>query len=268
MRLLRLMVLASLGASASASAQSANLFTCRATSGFAWGCVLDQRVLSEPLTFEGAQYHSEYRVVYDFPCTGHVLSLGFSGEQGLVPLQQGGRNTSAVVGSSGPLRLRDPDPARTAGLTFQGDCRLQVRSVDVRPSTSTQDLWFSEARSQAQIIQLLSRMLLLARDVHNVSSWNDDKLVLMRDRLRQLTSSDPRNLQYRVLLETVESALVNAPPSFSEAEIDAAGQEVAVAVRAELGLAVQEGNRMVRRFQAWRLAVEATLQAALRDILG
>lgn len=268
MKLLYLVALASLGVSAGASAQSANLFTCRATSGFAWGCVLDQRVLSEPLTFEGAQYHSEYRVVYDFPCTGHVVSLGFASEQGIVPLQQGGRNISAVVVSSGSLRLSDPDPARTAGLTFQGECLLQVRSVDVRPSTSTQELWFSEARSQAQIIQLLSRMLLLARDVHNVTSWNGDKLVLMRDRLRQLTTSDPRNLQYRVLLETVESALANAPPSYSEAEIAAAGQEVARAIRAELDLALQEGERMVRRFQAWRLAVEATLQAALRDIPG
>jgi hypothetical protein len=266
MRSMYVMAFLTIGWSATAGAQSPNLFACRTTGGFSWGCALEQRAVAEPLAFEGERYQSEYRVVYDFPCTGHYVNLGFASESGLVPLQQSARNASATVIGSGPLRLFDPDPARTAGLTFQGDCRLSIQSVDVRPSPATQQQWSSEAQRQAQIINLQARLYLLVRDYRAMGSWNDEKLVLLRDRLHQLSAADPRNLQYKVLLETVVSALEHAPPPYSEAEIGNAASGVGNALRHDLDLAVEEGNRMVRRFDAWRMAVEATLRAALSSI--
>ncbi len=142
-----LLVCAAVVAASTALAATKNLFQCRTTGSFKWGCELEQMNIGSPITFEGTTYESEYSVVYDFPCTGHYVDIGFETDTNYVPLSQGVPHATAsgIVGL-GALSTADHDPDRTKGLTFRGDCELVIHSVDVRPSTM-----LSNSRKSANI---------------------------------------------------------------------------------------------------------------------
>ncbi|WP_257452577.1 hypothetical protein [Archangium lipolyticum] len=251
---------------AEASAQE-NLLVCQ-NSGFSlYRCSLTKKLLAAPILEDGTIYETDYTISYSFPCSGHAINVGVATDQEYVPFVMGATNglLTGVVGN-GTLQTYDPDPVTTQRLSFRPGCSLTVSSAKVFPSTNTLVLWTSQAQSQAKIINLSAQLYLLAKDYHALSTWDDAKLNLLKERLEALVTAFPANIHYKTMLATVNNALLNQPPPVSQPELDEAGTEVIAAIRAELDAEVEAGTNLVNRFIRWQAQAEQSLVDALDNV--
>jgi hypothetical protein len=90
--------------------------------------------------------------------------------------------------------------------------------------------------------------------------------MLLRDKLQSLTAAYPTNVHYKVMLDTVQSALNNAPPPYSHELIAEAGQDVLLTLRAELDAEVESGHKLIDRFNRWQLQVDPSLLDVVESV--
>lgn len=244
-----------------------NLLQCRKTGNFYWDCQLQRTVIATPIEFDAVTYETEYRVTYDFGCEGHQANLGLKTERAYYQLEQGVSSwlIDGVLGAK-PLETYDPDPTTTQYLTFSGPCALRILSIDTVPSRGTQVLWGDEARLQARIIELSATLVLLARDYEEMRNWSQSKLELMHDRLERLVAAYPANIHYKVMFQTVKSAIDASPPPYGRSEVGAAATAVLEFFNGELAVEVERGYRLIERYEAWQLAAEHVLLDVLASL--
>ncbi|WP_434390080.1 hypothetical protein [Melittangium boletus] len=243
-----------------------NLLSCQ-NSGFILSrCTLLKLPFSTPVVEDGTPYETAYTVKYDFTCSGHTsVNVGLSTGQQYVPFVLGAQNATLTLTGVGRVESYDPNPQATQSLSFRPGCTLKVTSATPFPSGNTLMLWTSQAQSQAKIINLTASLYLLAQDYQAIASWNTSKLILLRDKLEGLVAAAPTNIHYRVMLDTVKSALANAPPPYSYAQLAEAGEEVIAELREELDEEILTGQNLVNRFIRWQQQAEQSLLAALAN---
>jgi hypothetical protein len=178
--------------------------------------------------------------------------------------------TNAVITLDGPGDLHpfDPWPSVTNRLTFRPGCSLNVRTVTVLPSTRTIATWTDQAESEARILELSTNLYLLAKDYQNLSTFNVDKLTLLKTKLERLVAANPTNLNYKVMLNSVISALEAQPPSATLDELRRAGEDVILTLRSELTREITVAQALVDRFVRWQLAANEALARALGTAAG
>ncbi len=276
----RLMILGVFGSglglgAAPAFADTGNLLVC-VDLGFALQrCELRDVKLADQIVESGRPYEAQFIVQYDFPCSGHSVQLWVQSADSTARFTQGA--TNAVITLNGPAELHpfDPSPSVTRSLTFRPGCSLNVRTVTTLPSTNTVLTWTSEAESEARILGLSTRLYLLAKDFLNLSTWNVEKLTLLKEKLETLLATPPPpgtplsvRLNYQVMLNSVNSALQNQPPSATLDELRRAGEDVIATLRGELVQEITVAQALVDRFARWQLAANQALARALGDAAG
>ncbi|MBC7976652.1 MAG: hypothetical protein H7138_16890 [Myxococcales bacterium] len=246
-----------------AFADTGNLLQC-IDRGFALQkCQLRDLKLSDHLVEDGQIYEGQFLVRYDFPCTGHSVQLGVTSGDSTKSFVMGAANALITLNGTGELHPYDPTPAVTRSLTFRPGCSLNVTHVQLLPSTITAQIWTLQAQSQAHVLDLSVDRYLIAQDFENLSSWNVSKLTLLKDKLELLVAGTPSNLNYRVMLNSVSSALANQPPSATLDELREAGQDVIATLRAELDDEIAIAQALLDRFLRWELAANQALALAL-----
>lgn len=78
-----------------------------------------------------------------------------------------------------------------------------------------------------------------------------------------LVDANPTNLNYKVMLNSVRSALQNQPASATLDELKRAGEDVTQTLRGELDRELAAAQGLLERFEKWQLATEQTLKDAL-----
>ncbi|WP_375767342.1 hypothetical protein NR798_37540 [Archangium gephyra] len=251
---------------AKAQAFGENLLSCQNGGFVLTRCTLQRVPLAAPVLEDGSTYETEYTVSYNFACTGHSVNVGVSTGAQYVPFVMGATNaTLRIVGAAG-AETYDPDPAATQRLSFKPGCSLTVSSAAVFPSNNTLILWTSQSQSQAKIINLSAERYLLAKDYQAISSWYESKLLLLKEKLDSLVVAFPTNIHYKVMRDTVNAALANAPAPYSEEVIGEAGEELIITLRAELDAEIVTGQKLVNRFTRWQLQAEQSLVDALANV--
>jgi hypothetical protein len=262
----RLTILGALGlglAASPASADTGNLLVC-VDLGFALQqCQLRDVKLANQIFEAGRAFEAQFAVQYDFPCSGHSVLLWVRAGDGQQRFTQGATNAVLTLNGTGDLHPSDPTPWVTSALTFRPGCSLNVRTVTTLPSTNTVLGWTSEADSEARILNLSTSRYLLAKDYQNLATWNVEKLTLLKDKLESLLLVTPTNLNYRVMLNSVNSALQGQPPSATLDELRRAGDDVIATLRAELVNEIAIAQALVERFARWQLAANQALASAL-----
>jgi hypothetical protein len=140
---------------------------------------------------------------------------------------------------------------------------VSVSSVTVLPSTATVQAWTDEAISEARILNLSVDRYLLAKDYQSLSTWNVDKLNLLKTKLESLVAATPTNLNYKVMLNSVNSALQNQPLSATLDELRRAGEDLIATLRAELTGEIAVAQALVDRFARWQQVANKALADAL-----
>jgi len=267
----RLTILGTLGLglwAAPASADTGNLLVC-VDHGFALQkCVLQDVKLADRIVESGQPYEAQYLVQYDFPCSGHSVQLGVQSADSNKFFVMGAAGGLITVTGVGELHPYDPSPAVTSSLTFRPGCSLTVRTVTTLPSTGTAQTWNNQAESEARILDLSLNLYLLAKDYQSLSTWNVDKLTLLKTKLESLVAVTPTNLNYRVMLASVNSALQNQPPSATLDELRRAGDDVIATLRGELTAEIAVAQVLVDRLARWQLAANVALNNALGTAAG
>lgn len=249
-----------------AQAFGENLLSCQNSGYILSRCTLLKLPFAAPVVEDGSTFETTYTVTYDFACTGHSVNVGVSTTQQYVPFVMGARNATLQLTGSGRVESYDPDPLTTQRLSFKPGCALTVSNATVFPSGNTLVLWTSQAQSQAKIINLTLKQYLLAKDYQALASWDDSKLILLRDKLQGLVTAFPTNIHYKVMLDTVKSALDNAPPPYSYEQLAQSGEEVIADLRDELDAEVARGQNLVNRFIRWQQQAEQSLVDVLASI--
>jgi hypothetical protein len=247
-------------------ADGANLLVCQDRGFVVNQCALATGKLAEPVTdIDGLVTETEYAVQYDFPCAGNPLHVGVQSGASHQEFRQGalGGTLTGIVGSA-PLGTFDPDPVTTRQRSMRPGCHLAVTKVTAFPSNGAIHLWGVQAADEARILSSSLTLYELGKDYASLASWNTSKLALLHDRLVVLLESDPDNLSFKTMLETVDAAMHDAPLPVTAEEFHAAGQTVIQALRASLDAEVARGTKMMAQFDQWHLAVERTL----KDVLG
>lgn len=250
----------------SAWATSDNLIVCAQDSFVRQECAVRGDALGQPVVEAGQSFATDFVVTYEFPCTGHHVEIELAANGPGEPLSQGVARATVTVTGDGELHVVDPDPGRTSELTFRRGCRLNVTNVTRFPAVRTIQDWTGEAQSEARILELSVSLYLLAKDYEAIASWNTGKLEMMKDKLEKLRLAEPSNLEYRVMLNCVVSALAHEPASSTLDELRHAGEEVTASLRRELLAEVTKGRAIVDRFTRWQLQAEATLTEVLTNI--
>src|SRR6218665_1036363 len=251
---------------AEAHAFGENLLSCQNGGLILNKCTLLKLPFATPVVEDATTFETTYTVTYDFACTGHSVYVGISTGQQFVPFVMGARNATLTLNGSGRVESYDPDPLATQRLSFKPGCSLTVSKATVFPSGNTLVLWTSQAQSQARIIGLLANQYLLSKDYLALASWNDSKLILLRDKLEGLVAAFPTNIHYKVMLDSVKSALANAPPPYSNEQLAESGEEVVADLREELDAEVVKGQNLVNRFIRWQQQAEQSLVDALANV--
>jgi hypothetical protein len=269
----RLTILATLGLSlglgaASALADTGNLLVCTDLGFALQRCQLRDVKLANQIFEAGAAYEATFAVQYDFPCSGHSVQLGVQSASSSAFFTQGATNAVITLDGPGDLHPFDPWPSVTNRLTFRPGCTLNVRTVTVLPSTRTIVTWTDQAETEARILALSTNLYLLAKDYQNLSTFNVDKLTLLKTKLESLVAANPTNLNYKVMLNSVNSALEAQPPSATLDELRRAGEDVIATLRAELTQEITVAQALVDRFVRWQLAANEALARALGTAAG
>ena len=269
MKRLTILGMAGLGLwSAPALADTGNLLVC-VDRGFALQkCQLRDVKLADGIVESGQPYEAQFLIRYDFPCSGHSVQLGVQSGDANKFFVQGTTGALITVNGTPELHPYDPNPAVTSSLTFRPGCTLNITAVTTLPSTVTAQIWNSQAETEARILQLSVDLYVLAKDYQNLSSWNVDKLNLLKTKLETLVATTPTNLNYKVMLASVKSALQNQPPSATLDELRQAGDDVIATLRAELTREVAVAQALVDRFARWQLAANQALNGALGSAAG
>ena len=258
-----LSVLAASLASAPAFADTGNLLVC-VDLGFALqSCQLHDVKLADHIVEAGRGYEAQFLVRYDFPCSGHAVRLGVQSGDAVRAFTMGATNAVVTLNGSGDLHSWDDDPDVTSALTFRPGCAVSVSSVTVLPSTATVQAWTDEAISEARILNLSVDRYLLAKDYQSLSTWNVDKLNLLKTKLESLVAATPTNLNYKVMLNSVNSALQNQPLSATLDELRRAGEDLIATLRAELTGEIAVAQALVDRFARWQQVANKALADAL-----
>lgn len=244
-------------------ADSGDLLSCIDRGTFRQKCQLIDKKLGDAIVEDSVPYEAQFLVKYDFPCSGHSVQLGVKSGDSTKFFVQGASGALITVNGTGDLHPYDPAPGDTRHLTFYGGCRLDVTDVTVLPSTWTVQLWSDQAKQEAKILDLSTELYLLSKDFQNLSSWNVDKLQLLQEKLQKLVDANPTNLNYKVMLNSVRSALQNQPPSATLDELKRAGEDVTQTLRGELDRELAAAQGLLERFEKWQLATEQTLKDAL-----
>jgi hypothetical protein len=248
---------------APAFADTGNLLVCT-DFGFALQqCQLRDVALADRIVESGQAYEAQFLVRYDFPCSGHTVQLGVQSGDANKFFTMGATNALITLNGLGELHPYDPSPSLTRSLTFRPGCSLSISGVTVLPSTTTVQIWTNQAQSEARILQLSVNLYLLAKDYQNLSTWNLDKLNLLKTKLETLVASAPTNQNYKVMLNSVNSALQGQPPSATLDELRHAGDDVIATLRGELTQEVAVAQALVDRFARWQLAADQALAGAL-----
>jgi len=264
----RLTILGTLGlglglGAAPAFADTGNLLVC-VDLGFALQrCQLRDVKLADQIVEAGQPYEAQFAVQYDFPCSGHSVQLGVRSADSNKFFTQGATNAVIILNGPADLHPYDPSPSVTSALTFRPGCSLNVRTVTVLPSTGTVQIWTGQAESEARILNLSTNLYLVSKDYQSLSTWNVDKLNLLKAKLESLVAVTPTNLNYKVMLNSVNSALQGQPPSATLDELRRAGEDVIATLRAELVNEVAVAQALVDRFARWQLAANQALTTAL-----
>jgi hypothetical protein len=249
--------------SAPAHADTGNLLEC-IDHGFALQkCVLKDLPLSPGIVEAGQAYESQFLVHYDFPCSGHSVELGVQSSDSNKLFSMGVSNGLVTLNGTGELHPYDPSPTVTKSLTFNPGCSLNVTAVTLLPSTVTAQIWTIQADTEARALSAALERYQLANDWENLSIWNVSKLNLLKDKLTLLVAGDPLNLNYRIMLNTVNSALNNQPPSATLDELRQASTDVIATLLDELEQEVAIAQALSDRFARWQLAADQALQDAI-----
>ena len=251
-----------------ALADTGNLMVCKDLGFALQKCQLRDVVLADRIVESGQPYEAQFLVQYDFPCSGHSVQLGVQSADANKFFVMGAIGGLLAVTGVGELHPYDPSPAVTSSLTFRPGCSLNVTSVTALPSTGTVQTWNNQAESEARILELSLNLYLLAKDYQSLSTWNVDKLTLLKTKLETLVAATPTNLNYRVMLSSVNSALQNQPPSATLDELRQAGDAVITTLRAELTREIGVAQLLADRLARWQLAANLALTSALGNAAG
>lgn len=252
----------------SASASNVNRLECRRTGSFSWGCKVANANLADQAQYDGESFETTYRVDHSFACSGHRIDLQLSAGDATKSLKQGSPRAVVEVTGAGSLAIVDPNPGRTQGLTFMGDCELKIHSVDALPSATTLSDWAREGEQHTKLLRSAMYLYLLAKDYEAISSWTGEKLAQMRDRLEQLSKSFPTVIHYRVLLNTVVATIENTPPLNSELEVEDAANALSAKFLQDLDEEVAHAQSIIDRFDHFKQAVDEDLKKALSEVQG
>ena len=253
---------------ATARADTGNLLVCTDLGFALQKCQLRDVLLANPIVEAGQAYEATFTVQYDFPCSGHSVQLGVHSASSSAFFTQGATNAVIALNGPGDLRPFDPSPSVTKSLTFRPGCSLNVRTATVLPSPGTIATWNDQARAEARILELSTNLYLLAKDYQNLSTFNVDKLTLLKTKLETLVAASPTNLNYKVMLNSVNSALQNQPPSATLDELRRAGEDLIATLRGELIQEIAVAQALVDRFARWQLAANDDLARALGTAAG
>ncbi|WP_394840302.1 hypothetical protein LVJ94_25795 [Pendulispora rubella] len=258
--------LATVTSSSPANADSGNLLQCVDDGVVLQQCKLLDKTLATVLADANVPFETDYLVNYDFSCSGHPSNLHLRAGNSDQQLVQGGPG-SFVLTSKSDVQTYDPDPARTSHLTFRRGCALVVKDITPLPSSNTIQIWNTEARGQARILDLASQLYVLSKDFVNIATFNLEQLDVVIDATakKRDAETDPiKKRHWRALYDSLVAMQERQPIPVPKAEFEQYLSELAGRARTDLLTERDKGVAIVQRFEKWQLVVEQTL----RDVLA
>lgn len=242
---------------------SQNLLQCQYTSGIWWtGC----RIVDNAFRFND-DYSFTYTLDFNHDCQGTNASVLVETDLQERVLGRASNWQSTQIDAQNYIKILAADEQQLYGARFRRGCRLEINpSLSKTPSVQTLAMWNQEATLQSKILRNLIREYELAKDFLNLASWDLTKLELLRAKLEQLVAVYPTNIHYRVMLNTVNSAIENRPFDHSNDEIADAQPVLLAELRQELDAEYAAAVVIQQRFLQWQQAINQELQDLLDQI--
>lgn len=247
-----------------ALASESNFFNCLQTIPDKTGCLVGDNDLMSLTHVEA--FEQDFSVKYEFQCVGHREPLMIETDSEMVELVRNSGASNLNIRGSTFMRVRALNERNFYRSSFASTCDLVVHSVSGIPSSNTLVLWNAQAESLAKILKMSWEFYALSLSMDAYQNYNSSKFSILKSKLEILLESDPDNIDFKVLLATVNAGLAGTAIPYSTEEIRRAGGSLTVWAKNELIKNKEEAIQLVAKFEKYRQIVNALLKKSIAEV--
>jgi hypothetical protein len=211
-------------------------------------------------------FEQEFSVVYTFSCRGHNEPLVIESDSEAVLLPRGPQPQVVTLRGTTSLKLRAQNERSFYRASFDSNCDVNIQTVSGSPSSNTLVLWNTEALGQAKIITLSKEFYLVANSMDAYQNYNKGKFNLLKEKLEFLVDSDPENIDYKLLLTTVNAGLSGDIIPYTPEEIRQSGETLSLWAKTQMLNNRDEGVRQLARFKKYNQQLNEQLNNAVAKV--
>ena len=240
-------------------ADDLNMLRCNYDDLYKTECSIQNITISENDPFE-----MDYSVKYKYDCSGHDFSVGIQTEVGFFPfIRKAGEQNIVATGQS-RVYLKAQDPDALFYKILQKNCTVEFLGLTKRPSVQTLIQWYQNSKLEISLLYAMLDNYRLAKNLDDIDNWNTEKLILLKNNLEKLTNVYPTNLNFKVLLHTISSAINNKPIKIiipGEAKV-----ELVSYYKNNLESELQNAENLIAKYNLWKVQLDSDLQKTIENI--
>lgn len=239
-------------------ADNTNVLSCKYNKYYKTACQINEVTLAENESF-----HMDYEVSYIYDCQGHSFEVGVQTETGFYPFQRGkGVQTLTATGQA-RLFTSTTNKTNLYSKVFQKSCTIEITDVKKRPSVQSLLNWQNQSDALIRLLYAELDNYFLAKSLDEITSWNKQKLYLMKTNLQKVVRVYPYNPHFKLLLNTVQKAMENSPaPYIPQDAKDSIVNYYKSNLQKELGNAQQ----LYDNFSHWQTELRNDLKEAISHV--
>ncbi len=245
-------------------ASESSFFECIQTIPDRTGCKIRENNLMGLTSVEA--FEQDFLVNYNFQCVGHREPLMVESDSQSVELVRNSGASFLNIRGSTVLHVRALNERNFYRSSFNTACDLTVYSITASPSSNTLMLWNSKAEDLAKILKLSREFFEITLSMDAYQNYNSVKFALLKSKLELLLENDPDNIDYKVLLITVNAGLSGSVIPYNPEEIRSAGGALSAWSRNELIKNRDEALKLISQFEKYRQIVNEQLKKALLEV--
>ena len=239
-------------------ANANEILSCKYDKYYKTACQIKDITLAENESF-----YTDYEVSYIYDCQGHSFEVGVQTENGFYPFQRGKGVQTVTATGQARLFTSTTNQKGLYSKVFQKGCKIEVTDIKKRPSMQALLNWQNQSEALIKLLYAELDNFLLAKSLDEISSWNKQKLFLMKSNLQKVVRVYPNNPHFKLLLQTVQKTVDNAPSMYIPIE---AKQSLVEYYRNNLQNELSNAQQLYDNFSHWQTELKGDLNEAINHV--